>query len=78
MNVTPWPMKTSSSMVTPSQMNVWLWILQFLPMKAFFCTSTKVPILVLSPMTAAVQVDEIGELDVLARAGRRLLWSDSS
>ena len=36
MNVTPWPMKTSSSIVTPSQMNVWLEILQLLPMNAFF------------------------------------------
>ena len=34
--VTLWPMKTLSSMVTPSQMKVWLDILQFLPMKAFF------------------------------------------
>src|SRR5947208_2344838 len=31
MNITPWPMNTLSSMVTPSQMNVWLEILQFLP-----------------------------------------------
>ena len=36
MNVTLWPMKTASSMVTPSQMNVWLEILQLLPMLAFF------------------------------------------
>src|SRR2546428_4905387 len=49
MNVTPWPTKTLSSMVTPSQMNVWLEILQFLPILAFFWISTKAPILVLSP-----------------------------
>jgi len=35
-NVTLCPMKTLSSMVTPSQMKVWLDILQFLPIKAFF------------------------------------------
>ena len=42
-------MKTPSSIVTPSQMNVWLEILQFLPMTAFFWISTKAPILLLSP-----------------------------
>jgi hypothetical protein len=31
MNVASCPMKTSSSIVTLSQMNVWLWILQFAP-----------------------------------------------
>ena len=36
MKVTLWPMKTSSSMVTPSQMKVWLEILQFFPILAFF------------------------------------------
>src|SRR5437667_498167 len=49
MNMTPWPMKTLSSMVTPSQMNVWLEILQLLPTAAFFWISTKAPILVLWP-----------------------------
>ncbi len=34
MKVTPWPMKTSSSIVTPSQMNVWLEILQRAPTTA--------------------------------------------
>ncbi len=43
-------MKTSSSMVTPSQMKVWLEILQFLPTAALFWTSTKVPIFVFSPI----------------------------
>src|SRR5690348_14140668 len=51
MKVTPWPMKTSSSRVTPSQMKVWLEILQFLPTFAFFWISTKAPILVLSPIS---------------------------
>src|SRR3990172_5718895 len=49
-NVTLCPMKTLSSMVTPSQMKVWLDILQLLPMVAFFWTSTNVPIFVLSPI----------------------------
>ena len=31
MKLTPWPMKTSSSMWTPSQMKVWLEILQLRP-----------------------------------------------
>ena len=33
-NMTPCPTKTSSSIVTPSQMNEWLWILQFAPITA--------------------------------------------
>ena len=36
MNITPWPMKTWSSIVTPSQMKVWLEILQRRPIVAFF------------------------------------------
>jgi hypothetical protein len=36
MNTTPWPMKTLSSMLTPSQMKVWLEILQRRPIVAFF------------------------------------------
>ena len=35
-NITPWPMNTSSSMVTPSQINVCEEILQRAPMAAFF------------------------------------------
>src|SRR5579864_4720006 len=42
-------MKTLSSIVTPSQMNVWLEILQRFPTLAFFWISTKAPILVSSP-----------------------------
>src|SRR5271166_5070891 len=38
-------------MVTPSQTKVWLEILQFRPMSAFFCTSTNVPIFVPSPIS---------------------------
>ena len=48
--VTLWPMKTSSSTVTPSQMKVCEEILQFLPIKAFFWISTNVPTLVPSPI----------------------------
>ncbi len=51
MNVTPCPMKTWSSIVTPSQMNVWLEILQRLPTFAFFWISTNAPILVSSPIS---------------------------
>src|SRR5688572_13347824 len=43
-------MKTLSSMITPSQTNEWLDILQFFPTVAFFWISTKAPIFVLSPM----------------------------
>src|ERR1700722_1559191 len=49
--VTPCPTKTSSSIVTPSQTNVWLEILQFFPTVAFFCISTNAPIFVLSPIS---------------------------
>src|ERR1019366_833132 len=50
MKVTLCPMKTSSSIWTPSQMKVWLEILQFSPTLAFFWISTKAPILVLAPI----------------------------
>src|ERR1700676_3173999 len=50
MKVTLWPTKTPSSISTPSQMKVWLEILQFFPTFAFFCISTKAPIFVLSPI----------------------------
>ena len=51
MNITPWPMKTLSSMSTPSQMNEWLEILQRFPTRAFFWISTNAPILVSSPIS---------------------------
>ena len=50
MNITPCPTKTASSIVTPAQTNVWLEILQRLPMVAPRCTSTNAPMRVLSPM----------------------------
>src|SRR5262249_42127207 len=49
MNITPWPTKTPSSIVTPSQMNVWLDILQFDPTEAPFWISTQLPIFVPPP-----------------------------
>src|SRR5258706_9582289 len=49
--VTPWPMKTLSSMATPSQTNVWLETLQRRPTVAFFWISTKAPIFVSSPIS---------------------------
>jgi hypothetical protein len=49
MNITPWPTKTPSSIVTPEQIKEWLEILQSLPIAAPFWTSTNVPIFVLSP-----------------------------
>jgi hypothetical protein len=50
MNFTPWPMNTSSSISTPSQMKLCDEILQFLPIRAFFWISTKAPIRVPSPI----------------------------
>src|SRR5207244_4305466 len=48
-NMTPCPMNTSSSMITPSQIKEWLETLQLRPTEAFFWISTNAPILVLSP-----------------------------
>ncbi len=70
-NITPWPTKTSSSIVTPSQMNVWLWILQRAPTTAPLWISTKVPIRVSSPMRHPYRFanawidDAFAELDVV-------------
>src|SRR5580700_9172346 len=50
-NVTPCPMNTSSSIVTPSHTKVWLETLQFFPTVAFFWISTNAPIFVLSPIS---------------------------
>ena len=46
-----WPTKTSSSSITPSQMKVWLEILQREPMRAPFWISTNVPIFTSSPIS---------------------------
>ena len=48
-NITPWPTKTSSSITTPSQMNVCEEILQRAPTVAFFWISTNAPMREPSP-----------------------------
>ena len=70
MNVTLWPMKTLSSIVTPSQMNVWLEILQLLPTPRILLDFDECADLRVVADLAAVEVDELRELDVLARASR--------
>jgi hypothetical protein len=50
MKTTPCPTKTSSSIVTPVQMNEWLWILQRAPIDTPRWISTNVPIRVSSPI----------------------------
>ena len=67
MNITPWPMKTSSSMVTPSQMKVWLEILQLRPIAGVLLDLDKGADLGVVADLAAVQVDELRQLDVLAQ-----------
>src|SRR6266545_7042535 len=51
MKVTPWPMRTWSSIVTPSQMKVLLETFHRRPIFAFFWISTNVPIFVSSPIS---------------------------
>src|SRR5213593_2734620 len=51
MKVTPWPMKTWSSIVTPSQIKVWLETLHRWPTLAFFWISTNAPIFVSAPIS---------------------------
>ena len=59
-------MKTSSSMVTPSQMNVWLEILQFFqPWRSSESRRTRRSSF--RRRLAAVQVDELRELDVFSQ-----------
>src|SRR5271157_144841 len=65
MNVTPWPMNTLSSIVTPSQTKEWLDILQRLPILAFFCTSTNAPILVSSPISQPYRLINLDSLTSL-------------
>ena len=64
MNITPWPMKTLSSIVTPSQMKVWLEILQRLPIAGVLLDLDKRADLGFVADLATVEVDELGELDV--------------
>src|SRR5208283_4300714 len=65
MNTTPWPMKTLSSIVTPSQTKVWLEILQRLPTMAFFWISTNAPILVSSPTSHPYRLTNLESLTSL-------------
>src|SRR5215472_17840553 len=44
-------MNTLSSMITPSQIKLWLETLQLFPTVAFFWISTKAPIFVFSPIS---------------------------
>ena len=72
--MTPCPTKTSSSIVTPSQMNVWLWILQRAPTTAPRWISTNVPDPRAVADAAAVEVrervhdDAFAERDVVRAA----------
>ncbi len=50
MNETLWPTKTSSSIVTPSQIKVWLETFTLLPIFAFFWISTNAPTLLSLPI----------------------------
>ena len=59
MNITPWPMKTSSSIVTPSQMNVWLEILQRRPTRGVLLDLDERADLGFVADLAAVEIDEL-------------------
>src|SRR5262249_27378134 len=61
-NMTPCPMNTLSSIVTPSQMNVWLEILQRRPTVAFFWISTNAPIFVSSPISHPYRLIKVESL----------------
>ena len=66
MNITPWPMNTLSSMVTPSQTKVWLEILQRRPTDGILLNFDERADFRFVADFAAVQVDELGKLHVLA------------
>ena len=68
MNVTLWPMKTLSSMCTPSQMKVWLEILQRRPTRGILLNFDKRADFGFVADFASIHVDELGKLDVLSRA----------
>jgi hypothetical protein len=63
MNVTLCPMNALSSIVTPSQMNVWLEILQLLPNLGVFLDLDERTNFRVVPNFAAVKVNELGQLD---------------
>ena len=60
-------MKTSSSMVTPSQIKVWLEILQLASDVGILLDLDKSAHLGVVANGAAVEVDELGEFDSLAK-----------
>ena len=68
MKVTPWPMKTLSSIVTPSQMNVWLEILHRLAHLRVFLDLDECADFGFVPDFAAVEIDEFRQPDALCRA----------
>ena len=74
MNVTPCPMKTSSSIVTPSQINVWLEILQLLADRRVLLNFDKRADLGSVADFAAIEVDEFRQLDVFAQLD---VWRDA-
>src|SRR6185295_3107696 len=59
-NITPWPTKTPSSMVTPSQMNEWLEILQARPITAPRWISTNAPTRDPSPIVQPYRLTSCG------------------
>src|SRR5262249_51057544 len=59
-NMTPWPTKTPSPIVTPSQMNVWLEILQLRPINAPRWISTNAPIFEPSPIAQPYRLTSCG------------------
>ena len=65
MNVTPWPIKTLSSMLTPSQMNVWLEILHLLRLSRF-SGSRRTRRFRIVPYFAAIEINEFRKLDAFA------------
>ena len=74
MNVTPCPMKTLSSMITPSQINVWLEILQRLPTDGILLDFDEGSDFGFIADFASVEVDELGEFDVLPKL---YIWRDA-
>src|SRR6266480_6746610 len=58
-------MNTLSSMSTPSQMKLWLEILQRRPTRAFFWISTKAPTFVSSPISQPYRLTNLESLTSL-------------
>ncbi len=67
MNVTLWPTKTSSSNTTPSQMKVWLEILQRAPIRAPFLDLDERADLDVVANLAPVEVGKTVNADALAQ-----------